>query len=152
MSGVTHTIRTKGTTVLAWTSLVFAAVSGAQIAGMFVGETIRSVLGAIPFEWLPILLLTILTALFIRDLIMDMEPNKHAIYTLLVIPSVAASTKGQLGDTILGWSSALLDALNAGLSDWIGGSGAVALALSTAAVAILVSQRAVKGGGRRGGH
>lgn len=150
MSRFTSTVRTKGTTVLAWSSMAFAAVSGAQIAGMFIGETIRAVLQAFPFEWAPLVLLTILAAIFVRDLVVDMEPNRAAIYTLLVIPSVAASTSGKLGGTILGWSSALLDALSESLSTWLGSSGAVALAMSTAAVAILVSQRTVKQGGR--GH
>lgn len=137
-------IRSKGVTVLAWTSLVAAVIAGPLIAATFIGELVRFLLNIIPWAWAPVLALVVLLVMFVRDLIMDGEPNHQAIYSLLAAPSIATATEGKLASKIGEWTSAALNVVGGTLSEWLGTSGAVGLALAVAATSLLLAQRAVK--------
>lgn len=142
--------RSKGVKILAWTSFGAALVGGPLVAGMFVGHAISSVLRAIPWGWIPPVLLGVLFVIFIRDMVMDWEPNKQAIWSLLVMPSVASATFGKLGYKVGEWSSSALALVSGPLREWLGTASAVALALFVAATAVLLAQRSIKGRAGKG--
>ncbi|TBL44226.1 hypothetical protein EYA84_01940 [Verrucosispora sp. SN26_14.1] len=139
------TARSKGVKVLAWTSMGTALVGGPLVAGMFLGDAIDTVLEAIPWGWIPPVVLGVLVVLLLRDMLLDWEPNRMAIWSLLLIPSVARATPGRLGDRIDEWTGAALELVAEPLRVWLGTSSPIALALFVGATAILLAQRSVKG-------
>jgi hypothetical protein len=143
---VVREARARGVTVLCWTSFVAAVIGGPLVAGMFLGQTLAKVLEAIPWPWMPAVALVVLVVILIRDLMVDGEPNYQAIFSLLVMPSVASAGNGKLGDKIGEWTGAVLNLIASPLREWLGTSAPVALALAVAATAILLAQRTVKKG------
>ncbi|MFI6228652.1 hypothetical protein ACIBCR_15225 [Micromonospora echinospora] len=141
-------IRPKGIKALAWTSFAAALVGGPLVAGMFVGDAIDTVLEAIPWGWIPPAVLFLLAVMFIRDLVIDWEPNRQAIWSLLLAPSVARATPGKLGDRIDEWTGAALDLVASPLRDWLGTGSPIALAVAVGGAALLLAQRSIKAGGQ----
>ncbi|MGW1057643.1 hypothetical protein [Micromonospora rubida] len=139
--------RSKGVKALAWSSMGVALVGGPLVAGMFVGDVIDTVLSAIPWNWIPPVVLGILVVLLVRDMIVDWEPNRQAIWSLLLMPSVARATPGDLGDRIGDWTGAALDLVAGPLRDELGTASPIALALFAGATAILLAQRSIKSTG-----
>lgn len=147
---VVQQARTKGVKILAWVSLGAALVGGPLVAAMFVGDVIETVLEAVPWSWVAPVILAILFVIFVRDMVIDWEPNHQAIYSLLVMPSVATATLGNLGNRIDQWSGSALDLVADPLREELGTGSPIAMALVVAATAILLAQRAIKRGGRGG--
>jgi hypothetical protein len=135
-----------GVKILAWVSFGAALVGGPLIAAMFIGGAIEKVLEAIPWPWIPPVILAILFIIFVRDMVTDWEPNHKAIYSLLLMPSVATATLGNLGERIDRWSSSALDLVADPLRAELGTGSPIAMALVVAALAILLAQRAIKRG------
>lgn len=148
MKGLKKVVRPKGIKVLAWTSSAAAVVGGPLVAGMFIGDVIDTVLTAIPWSWIPPVLLGVLVVMLVRDLVVDWEPNRQAIWSMLLMPSVARATPGKLGDRIGEWTGAALEMVAAPLREWLGTGSPIALALFVGAVAVLLAQRSIQAGGR----
>lgn len=146
MSKKLKAARTRGVQILAWTSMGAALVGGPLVAGTFVGDAVDTVLSALPWAWVPVVVLAVLFVVFVRDLVVDWEPNRQAIYTLLVMPSVARASAGELGATIGDWSRAALDVVADPLRGLLGTGAPVGLAVIVAATALLLAQRSVKAG------
>lgn len=146
MGGGFVAFRSKGVRVLAWTSMGAALVGGPLIAGMFIGDAIDAVLSAIPWSWIPPVLLGLTFVVFAVDLLVDWEPNRKAIWMLLLAPSVARATPGKLGDRIGEWSNAALDVVAQPLREWLGTGSPIALALFVGVAAVLMARRSIKGG------
>ncbi|MFI5833235.1 hypothetical protein ACIA5A_06110 [Micromonospora sp. NPDC051300] len=142
-----NTVRPKGIKVLAWASTAAALVGGPLVAGMFIGDTIDTVLSAIPWGWVPPVALGVLVVLLVRDLVVDWEPNRQAIWSLLLMPSVARACAGKLGDRIGEWTHAALDLIAGPLREWLGTASPIALALFVGATAVLLAQRSIKASG-----
>lgn len=138
--------RSKGVRVLAWMSMGAALVGGPLIAGMFLGDGIDAVLSAIPWSWVAPVLLGIMFVVFVVDLLVDWEPNRKAIWMLLLGPSVARAVPGGLGDDITRWSGAALDAVAGPLREWLGTGSPVALALFVSIAAVLMARRSIGSG------
>lgn len=145
--GLKNAVRPKGIKALAWTSFGAAIVAGPLVAGMFVGDVINTVLEAIPWGWIPPAVLFLLAVMFVRDMVMDWEPNRQAIWSLLLAPSVARATPGELGDRIDEWTGAALNVVADPLRDWLGTGSPIALAVAVGGAAILLAQRSIKAGG-----
>lgn len=139
--------RSKGVKALAWTSLAAAVVGGPLVAGMFIGDAVNAVLRAIPWNWIPPVLLGVLVILLARDMVVDWEPNRQAIYSLLLMPSVARATPGDLGDRVGEWTGAALDLVAEPLRQYLGTASPIALALFVGLAALLLAQRSIKSGG-----
>lgn len=147
MSGGRFTaFRSKGVRVLAWTSMGAALVGGPLIAGMFLGDAIDAVLSAIPWSWISPVLLGVMFVVFVVDLLVDWEPNRKAVWMLLLAPSVARATPGKLGDRIGEWSGAALDVVAGPLRDWLGTASPIALSIFMALTAILMARRSIGSG------
>lgn len=144
---VVRAARSKGVKALAWTSLAAAIVGGPLVAGMFIGDAVNGVLRAIPWNWIPPVLLGVLFLLLVRDMILDWEPNRQAIYSLLLMPSVARATPGKLGDRIGEWTGAALDLIADPLREYLGTASPIALALFVGLAALLLAQRSIKSSG-----
>ncbi|MFG1846799.1 hypothetical protein [Micromonospora carbonacea] len=144
---IKSTIRPKGVKALAWTSFGTAFVGGPLVAGMFVGDAINTVLEAIPWGWIPPAVLFLLAVIFVRDLVVDWEPNRQAIWSLLLAPSVARAVPGELGDRIDEWTSAALNVISGPLREWLGTGSPIALAVAVGGAAILLAQRSIKASG-----
>ncbi|MCX5119198.1 hypothetical protein OG992_18595 [Micromonospora sp. NBC_00362] len=138
--------RSKGVRGLAWASMGAALVGGPLIAGMFLGDGIDKVLTAIPWNWIPPVLLGIMFVVFWVDLLVDWEPNRKAIWMLLLSPSVARAVPGDLGENVTGWSGAVLDAVAQPLREWLGTGSPIALALFVSIAAVLMARRSIGGG------
>lgn len=136
--------RSKGVRVLAWTSMGLALVGGQLVAGMFIGDAIDAVLSAIPWTWIPPVLLGLAVVVFLRDLLVDWEPNRKAIWMLLLAPSVARATPGELGERIGEWTGAALDLVAGPLRELLGTGSPIALALFVGLAAVLMAQKSIE--------
>ncbi|MFG1776594.1 hypothetical protein ACGFIG_09215 [Micromonospora sp. NPDC049048] len=145
--GGVRAVRSKGVKALAWVSLGAALVGGPLVAGMFIGDAIDTVLSAIPWNWIPPVILGVLLVMLIRDFVVDWEPNRQAIWSLLLMPSVARATFGKLGDRIGDWTGAALDLVADPLREWLGTGSPIALAVFVGTTAILLAQRSIKSSG-----
>ncbi|WFE45287.1 hypothetical protein [Verrucosispora sp. WMMD1129] len=137
-------VQPKGVKALAWVSFGAAIIAGPLVAGMFVGDVIDTILEAIPGDWLPPVMLFLLAVLFIRDLVVDWEPNRLAIWSLLLAPSVARATNGDLGDWVEEATGTALNAVATPLQDALGTGAPIAMALAVGGAAILLAQRSIK--------
>lgn len=140
--------RRKGMTALAWASFGVAIVGGNLAAGMWLGTGIETVLEALPWEWLPSLLLLVGVVAVAIDLFIDGTPNQVAIAAAILIPSVATAAKGKLGDKIGEWTGALTDWISNSLVEWVGTNSAVGLAIACIVCSILMARRVIKKSGK----
>ncbi len=136
--------RQKGTTALAWTSLGFAVVGGTLAAGTWLGRFIAAVLDVLPWGWLPPVLLAGGVIAVVIDLFLDGVPNSAAIWSALLIPSVASATPGKLGASIRDWTGQLLDAVNGALAEWLGTDSATGLAIGCIVAALVMARRVIR--------
>jgi hypothetical protein len=148
-------VREKSIKVLAWLSLALALAAGAMLPGTFIGSMIRTVLGWIPSfgHWhidVVILILLILggAAILILDPLLDMEPNRGAIWAALLLPSVTRALPGGMSDWILDLANTVLHAIDDSVLFRAApdGAGSTALAIGTGFAALLVAKRVVRGG------
>ncbi|MEO3930933.1 hypothetical protein ABGB07_44890 [Micromonosporaceae bacterium B7E4] len=136
--------RQKGTTALAWASFGVAIVGGTFAAGMWIGEVIRTLLDALPWPWVPALLLLIAVVGVGIDLFVDGAPNQVAIYGGILTPSIATAADGKLGNSISDWTADLVNWLNGSLVEWLGTGSAVGLALACIICSLLMARRVVR--------
>lgn len=144
LKGGIKSARSKGIRGLAWSSMFVALAGGPLVAGTFVGDAIDTVLSAIPWVWMPPVLLGLMFVVLVLDLVVDGEPNHPAVWMLLVMPSVARATPGELGDRIGEWTGSALDLVAAPLREWLGTGSPIALAVFLAATALLLARKTVK--------
>jgi hypothetical protein len=152
--------RIKGVAVpiMAWTSFGCAFLAGAFAPGMWIGHWIAA--GVKMLSWFVLVIFFSLLAWTIRDLAMDGEPNKIAVYSVIVLPSLAGSTPGGVGQWVADRSHDALTWASQPLHDAMGkaavGKGApTVMTLVLLGVAIAFAQRTVKSGtlfgkGKRG--
>lgn len=137
-------VRRIGVTVLCWSSLLLAILAGPLLARMFVGDVIKTFLEAFPWDYVPLFVLVVLVCFFIRDMIVDGKPNYLAIASVLIGPSVASASNGELSEKVAGWTNWTLDLVADPLYQWAGTKNAGALAVAVATAALIFAQRTVK--------
>ncbi|MCZ7440798.1 hypothetical protein O7598_31110 [Micromonospora sp. WMMC241] len=137
-------IQSKGVRTLAWLTLGVASIGGTAAAGTFIGDWINNVFGWLPWEWMAPLILAILFITTVIDLLIDLLPNKAAVYSVIAMPSVAKAAPGKFGDTVGGWFDALMDWVNSTLIQWLGTDSAVGLAVACIVAAVLMARRVIK--------
>jgi hypothetical protein len=146
MANIKAQVRKRTVPLMAWISFGSAVCGGVLAVGMWIGATVDAIVSPIPWPWLPAVATLGLLVAIVRDLLIDGEPNKIAVYGAIALPSLAAGAAGKLGDSIRTWSSAILDWVNTWGPEWLGTASAPALALAFIVTAILLAQRAVKKG------
>jgi hypothetical protein len=145
-SGVKAAVRAvqqKGIKGLAWTSFAIAVVGGTLAPQMFLGKVIQGFLGLWPWPWIPPVLLAATIVAVAVDIFIDLTPNQAAIWSALTMPTIAASVKGRLGDTVSGWCQQLLDLIDGWLHAWITDSS-TGLAVACIAASLIMARRVVK--------
>lgn len=138
------TVRRRGMTALAWCSFVVAVAGGALAADMWIGETVATIVHAIPVPWLAAVLLVVAFLGTCLDLFIDGEPNQLAIYAAILMPSFAAATGGGLARSVTSWSGNVLAWIDKDLSSWLGTASSTGLAAGAIVAAIMMSRRVVK--------
>jgi hypothetical protein len=136
-------VQQKGIKGLAWTSFVIAVVGGTLAPEMFLGRLIQGFLGLWPWHWIPPVLLAATIVAVAVDIFIDLTPNQTAIWSALTMPTIAASVKGKLGDTVSHWCNQLLDQIDGWLHTWITDSS-TGLAIACIAAALIMARRVVK--------
>lgn len=138
----------KGRKALAWISFGFAVIGGAAIVATFIGGFIAGLVGIFP-SWVAIAAFVGAIVAMVIDLFVDGEPNTIALYTAMVVPSLARAVPGQLSDTVTQASGSALDQVNQTLGMWLGTSSAIGIAVACVIVSLLMGRRVVaRGGGR----
>ncbi|MET9301799.1 hypothetical protein ABZX66_20995 [Micromonospora aurantiaca] len=137
-------IRQKGVKILAWLSFGIAFLGGAFGAETFVGDVIETVLEALPWKWLPVLLLIVAFVGSLIDAFIDGIPNWFAVISAIVGPSIATAVDGRFGDTISGWADSAQEWVNAALTEWTGEQSAVGLTLACIVASLLMARRVIK--------
>jgi hypothetical protein len=137
-------LQQKGVRTLAWLTLGVASLGGTAAAGTFIGDWTDNVFDFLPWEWLAPLVLAILFITTVIDLLIDLMPNKAAIYSVIAMPSVAKAAPGKFGETVGGWFDALMDWVNGVLTSWLGTDSAVGLAIACIVAAVLMARRVIK--------
>ncbi len=138
--------RQKGITGLAWASLVMAVLGSTLAAGTWMGDVVRFILGLFPWPWIPPVVVVAALVALARDLFMDGVPNKLAIAAVLLLPSIASATTGDVGAWITKYTRELLNWIDTavGLATVFGTSSSTGLAILFVVAALLLSQRTVK--------
>lgn len=138
---------TKG---LAWASFALAIAAGSLLAATFVGGVVDTVLGWVPWSWVPFAVLALLFVFVAIDLFSDFIPNRLALYCTMAMPSVARSVNGRLGDNIETWAGQVRAQLQGGVDDWLGTTSAIGLAVAASGCAWLVARRTMSAKARVG--
>ncbi len=135
----------KGIKALAWISYGLAVIGGAALAATFVGGMVANVVGFFP-NWVAIVLFAGAFVAMAVDLFVDGIPNQVALYTAIVLPSLARSVPGKMSGTVTDMSRQALDQANAALGVWLGTSSALGLAAVAVVVSLLMARRVVAKG------
>lgn len=139
-------IQDKGIKVLAWSSFGFAVVGGAAASGTFLGDAVRTTLDVLPWQWVPAAGLIVAAGATAVDLFMDLIPNRPALYSAIVIPSVATATPGRLGDSLTDGATGAMDWVDASLAEWVGTHSSAGIAVTCVAASLILARRTVKAG------
>lgn len=139
-------IQEKSIKALAWASFGFAVVGGAAASGTFAGDAIRTVLDVQPWGWVPVVGLVGLAGMTAVDLFMDMVPNRPALWSALMIPSVATATPGRLGDELADGATSAMDWVDGALAEWLGTHSSTGIAAGCIAASLILARRVVKSG------
>lgn len=138
----------KGMLVLAWISFVLAVAGGAAVATTFAGGFVSGIVGFFP-GWAATLTFIAAFAIMARDLLIDGIPNRPAVTTGLLLPSLARAVPGGLGHKVTFYSGQVLGQVKAHLGSFLGTTSALGVAAVLVAVALILAQRSVpKGIGR----
>lgn len=137
----------KGILTLAWISQILAVAGGVGVAATFLGDWISGLIGFFP-DWLGPLLLFAAVVAWILDLLVDGIPNRLAIWCALLIPTLARSVNGTLGQRVTEISGRLADTINAELGAWLGTTSVLSIALAASLAALLVARRVISKGAR----
>lgn len=134
----------KGRKILAWISYGFAIVGGAALVAT---GLITFFTGLVP-GWVSAILFAGLFCAMAVDIIIDGEPNRLALISAMVLPSLAATVNGQLSTVVGQFARQVLTSVNAGLGSWLGVSGSGwAVAVMCIALAMIIARRVVAKGG-----
>ncbi|MEU7822930.1 hypothetical protein [Catellatospora sp. NPDC049133] len=135
--------RKRAIDALAWASLGVALVGGTFAVSTFIGEIVRWVIHLLPWEWVAPLALLAAVGATVLDIVVDAEPNRAAVFSMLVIPTLASAAPGKLGDTITDLTHKLSAWVDSGLREWLGASSSTGLAILCIAATILMAKRVV---------
>ncbi len=135
----------KGVKALAWISFALAAVGGAAVAATFLGGWIANVVGIFP-DFIAVLLFAGLLVGLAVDLFNDGVPNQLALYAVMVLPSLARSVPGQVGDSVSEFSNQILAQVSSGARQWLGVSAAIGIAAVAIGVSLVMARRVVTKG------
>jgi len=152
-AAIIYTARQKGIKALAWISLLFAVLGGTAGAGMFLGQAVRGIFEVFTdTSWgksIPVVLLVGLSIGLAVDLIVDMTPNQMAIWSAILIPSIASAAPGGFGGRITDWTTTLMSWFGDSLSDELGSGAPSVVALSCIVASLVMARRVItKSAGR----
>jgi hypothetical protein len=136
-------VQQKGIKGLAWCSFVIAVVGGTLGAETFLGRIVQGFLQLWPWKWIPPVLLAGAIVALAVDIFIDLLPNSAAIWSALLLPSIAASVSGKLGDKVSEGCRWLLDQIDGWLQEWITDSS-TGLAIACIAAALIMARRVMK--------
>lgn len=151
MSKKMKAVRDKGIQTLAWSSFGFAVVGGAAASGTFVGDSVRTMLDLLPWQWVPVVGLVGLAGTTAVDLFMDNTPNRPALYSMIVLPSVATATPGKLGDVLTNGANTAMGWVDDSLTEWLGTQSSVGIAITCVVASLILARRVVKGSRKSAG-
>lgn len=138
-------VRQKGVLALAWISYALAVVGGAFLTATFLGSMIAGFVGWFP-AWVATVAFAAAVVTMLVDLFVDGEPNRLALYSAMVIPSLAMAVPGRLGTAVRDLSGEIQAAVTGGMTDWLGTSSVLAIAFASVVVAMLIARRVVTKG------
>lgn len=138
-------VQQKGIKGLAWCSFAIAVVGGTLATETFLGRFVQGFLGLWPWKWIPPVLLAAAVVALIVDIFIDLIPNQAAIWSALLLPSIAASVSGRLGDEVSRAGRWVLDQIDGWLHTWVTDSS-TGLAIACIAAALIMARRVVKKG------
>jgi hypothetical protein len=133
-------VQQKGLKALAWVSFGLAVVGGTLATQTFMGKFVQGFLGLWPWKWIPPVLLAGGVIALGVDIFIDLVPNRAAIWSALLLPSVAASVPQKLGFEVRHACQAVLDQINGWLHVWITDS-ATGLAIVCCGSALIMARR-----------
>jgi hypothetical protein len=134
--------------ILAWTSYGLGWLGGAAAVDTFIGSWTSGLLGIFP-TWVALVAMVPAAGFQIRDIGMDWEPNRLALYGAIMTPLLAASIPTRLGEVITNACSDVLSYVDKSAGTWIG-SSAYGLMFGCLTLAILISRRALPQGSGQG--
>jgi hypothetical protein len=136
-------VQQKGIKALAWISFGIAVAGGTLATETFLGKIVQGFLGLWPWKWIPPVLLAAAVVTLAVDIYIDLLPNQGAIWSALLLPSVAASVTGKLGDLVSQGCGWLLDQIDGWLHAWVTDSS-TGLAVACIAAALIMARRVVR--------
>lgn len=138
--------RRRSMIALAWATFAIAIATGALAATTGLGRLVYEIVHAVPWSWLPAVLLLAAFITTVIDVLNDGQPNQAAVYSVLLMPSLAISTNGSLAHHVTGWSRQVLAMMRPSLSDWLGTTSTTGLAIVATVGVLLMSRRAIRKG------
>lgn len=134
--------KSKGIQVLAWSSYALAVIGGAALVVSPVGGILAAVIGLFP-TWVASTALIAGFAAMGADLYVDGTPNRPALVTAILLPSVARATPGKLGETVTHLCDQVLAQANAALGPLLGTTSALTVAAAATVGSALIARRVI---------
>lgn len=136
-------VQQKGIKALAWTSFGIGVAGGTLATETFIGRLVQGFLELWPWKWIPPVLLAAAVVALAVDIFIDLIPNQAAIWSALLLPSIAASVTGRLGDEVSRGCRWLLNQIDGWLHTWVTDSS-TGLAIACIAATLIMARRVVK--------
>ena len=131
--------------VLGWTAFGSALLAGVAFAAGGIGWVIHGMLASVGLPGLVGAGALVAGVLVAADLL-DRLPGRTAVWGSLLAPSLARGTEGQLGDAATQAIDQIMADIAPGISGWLGVTGALAVGLLAATVALLLARRLPRSG------
>lgn len=135
-----------GLPYLAWASFLFALTGGALLPGTPVGEGLSDFVKSVTWTWLPVAALVVGVAGAAIDIIRDLIPDRIAVYTAALAPTVAGAIDGELADKVVGFGEWAVGHIGGPLERWTGLVEPAHVAIVALLLAWTIARRVVKDG------
>jgi hypothetical protein len=136
-------IKGKGIIGLAWVSYTLAVVGGCAITASFLGDWISAIVG-IFWDWFAPVAFILGLLWMLIDLVMDGTPNRPAIWLAILLPSVARSVNGLVGQKVNEWADQLNAWMSQKLGEYVGAGSLTMIAFVATGAALIIARRVVQ--------
>lgn len=124
-----------------WASLFLAIVGGSYAAESWPGDFVSGVIGFVPWDAFPNVLLVLGFIGWAYDILNDLTPNYTSVIYSILGPAIAVAADGNLASRISDWSNALQGSVGGDISAWVGNLGASGLAIVCCGAAVAIAKR-----------
>jgi len=129
--------------VLGWVSLGLGLVGGCTAIGTWIGDLIAGIVRIGP-DWAAPAILVIGVAWTLIDVLKDGTPNRPAVASAVLLPSVSQAVNGKLGATVHHWADQLSTWASHTMGEWIGAGSLTAVTVIAIGLAVVIARAVLR--------